>query len=114
MAHAAPAAPASRTSRTPDVLDARTHAIAKWALPVVGGLVYGFWAAAINRDSARVPLSRAIPFAPAEQASVLGKELVTFGSDAYVHTAAESQAMMAGGFASTGGGSSRPDRKSVV
>ncbi|MEU9284484.1 hypothetical protein AB0D57_07055 [Streptomyces sp. NPDC048275] len=41
----------SGTSGTPDIFDARTHAIAKWAVPVVGGLIYGYWAAAINRDA---------------------------------------------------------------
>ncbi|MFD8423137.1 hypothetical protein [Streptomyces sp. NPDC059466] len=58
MVHAAPASSASgtrhmpRTARTPrpsDVFDARTHAVALLAVPVLGGLVYGFWAAAINR-----------------------------------------------------------------
>jgi len=41
----------SGASRTPDIFDARVHAVAKVALPVVLGLVYGFWAAAINRDA---------------------------------------------------------------
>ncbi|MFD4568047.1 hypothetical protein ACFWOX_27295 [Streptomyces sp. NPDC058467] len=52
MAHAAPASPAPRTPGTneTDVFDARTHAIARWAVPVVGGLIYGYWAAAINRS----------------------------------------------------------------
>jgi MFS family permease len=66
MAHAAPASSASgspRTSRTarttgtsgsPDVFGARAHAVANWAVPVVGGLVYGYWAAAINRDAGRI------------------------------------------------------------
>jgi len=28
--------------------------MAKWAVPVVGGLVYGYWAAAINRDAGAI------------------------------------------------------------
>ncbi|AVH57571.1 hypothetical protein C4B68_19395 [Streptomyces dengpaensis] len=44
-----PAVP-SRPS-TPDVFDARTHAVARWAGPILVGLVYGYWAAAINRDA---------------------------------------------------------------
>ncbi|MFF4347291.1 hypothetical protein [Streptomyces sp. NPDC001530] len=59
MAHAAPASPVPRTPgipaiptpSTPDVFDERTHRIARWATPVVGGLIYGYWAAAINRDA---------------------------------------------------------------
>ncbi|MGX5188487.1 hypothetical protein ACWKT5_38765 [Streptomyces avermitilis] len=64
MAHAAPASgtprtPLSGTPRTaisgapgtPDIFDERVHATARWAVPVVLGLVYGFWAAAINRDT---------------------------------------------------------------
>jgi len=34
----------------PDIFSARTHLATKWALPVVLGLVYGFWAAANRRD----------------------------------------------------------------
>ncbi|MET9813498.1 MULTISPECIES: hypothetical protein [unclassified Streptomyces] len=52
MAHAAPASRgATRQRRRPDVFSARTHAAAKVALPVVLGLVYGYWAAANRRDS---------------------------------------------------------------
>jgi hypothetical protein len=55
MAHAAPASgrprtSAPRTSGAPDIFGAQVHTVAKWALPVVGGLVYGFWAAANNRS----------------------------------------------------------------
>ncbi|MCX4576349.1 hypothetical protein OHB41_24865 [Streptomyces sp. NBC_01571] len=56
MAHTAHASSASgtrQTARTPrpsDIFDARTHAVAQWAVPVLGGLVYGFWAAAVNRS----------------------------------------------------------------
>ncbi|MEU6088521.1 hypothetical protein ABZ865_17155 [Streptomyces sp. NPDC047085] len=64
MAHAAPA-PGSRPRpgltpgsggaapavyRPPDVFDARTHRIARMAVPVVLGLVYGYWAAANRRS----------------------------------------------------------------
>ncbi|MFD5631308.1 hypothetical protein [Streptomyces sp. NPDC127072] len=59
MAQAAPASPVSRTPRTTgpdsglmaDLVGERAAAVLKWAGPVVGGLVYGFWAAAINRDT---------------------------------------------------------------
>ncbi|WEO96338.1 hypothetical protein A6P39_021170 [Streptomyces sp. FXJ1.172] len=36
-------------ARPPDVFDARTHRVAHIAVPVVLGLVYGYWAAANNR-----------------------------------------------------------------
>ncbi|MGA5360798.1 hypothetical protein [Streptomyces purpurascens] len=52
MAHAAPA---SREivlrRRTPDVFSQRAHAMAKVAVPVAVGLVYGYWAAALRRDA---------------------------------------------------------------
>ncbi|GGX17646.1 hypothetical protein [Streptomyces lomondensis] len=52
MAHAAPASrEVTGRRRRPDVFSARTHAAAKVALPVVLGLVYGYWAAANRRDS---------------------------------------------------------------
>ncbi|OUC97036.1 hypothetical protein [Streptomyces swartbergensis] len=52
MAHAAPASRTATTRRrTPDVFSPRTHAMAKIAVPVVLGLVYGYWAAAIRRDA---------------------------------------------------------------
>ncbi|TXJ81835.1 hypothetical protein E2C11_08715 [Streptomyces lavendulae] len=35
--------------RTPDVLDARTHRMARIAVPVALALVYGYWVAADNR-----------------------------------------------------------------
>ncbi|MFF8992337.1 hypothetical protein ACF09H_20820 [Streptomyces sp. NPDC014983] len=65
MAHAAPApggiprrapAPEVRAGtsperrRTPDVFSARTHRVARIAVPVVLALVYGYWVAADNRD----------------------------------------------------------------
>ena len=47
-----PGAPVTRTDpATPDVFGARAHTIARRTLPVVLGLVYGYWAAAINRDA---------------------------------------------------------------
>ncbi|MBD9701722.1 hypothetical protein [Streptomyces caniscabiei] len=36
---------------TPDVFSERTHRLTKLILPVVLGLVYGYWAAAMNRDA---------------------------------------------------------------
>jgi hypothetical protein len=35
---------------TPDVFSERTHALANRIVPVALGLVYGYWAAAMNRD----------------------------------------------------------------
>ncbi|MEU4985211.1 hypothetical protein [Streptomyces sp. NPDC021969] len=35
--------------RTPDVFGARTHLLAKWAMPLAIGLVYGYWAASVRR-----------------------------------------------------------------
>ncbi|GAA3819857.1 hypothetical protein [Streptomyces chiangmaiensis] len=62
MAHAAPVpgashAPATRprgtvaTRRPPEILEPRMHAVARIAGPIVIGLVYGYWAAAIRRDA---------------------------------------------------------------
>lgn len=61
MAHAAPA-PGGRTARTrtsgtsglPDVFSARTHRIAHIAVPIVLGLVYGYWAAANRRSGGEI------------------------------------------------------------
>ncbi|MFF7543959.1 hypothetical protein ACFZCU_10010 [Streptomyces canus] len=47
MAHAAPA---GKFARTPDVFDAKVHMAARYGIPVVLGLVYGYWAAANRRD----------------------------------------------------------------
>ncbi|MET8079679.1 hypothetical protein [Streptomyces sp. NPDC005303] len=47
MAHAAPA---SGFARTPDVFSAKVHMAARYGIPVVLGLVYGYWAAANRRD----------------------------------------------------------------
>ncbi|MFI6933733.1 hypothetical protein [Streptomyces sp. NPDC050287] len=61
MAHAAPTSRGMRAARrramarqvrpvrTPDVFDERVHRIARLAIPVVLGLVYGYWAAANRR-----------------------------------------------------------------
>ncbi|MET7291648.1 hypothetical protein ABZS79_05745 [Streptomyces griseoloalbus] len=55
MAHAAPRSrgPAERPGTT-DLLSARAHRAAKVAVPVLIGLVYGYWAAANRRDSGPV------------------------------------------------------------
>jgi MFS family permease len=54
MAHAAPVSRrnrgGTRDTRTPDFFSARTHRMASWAWPVVAGLVYGYWAAAMRRE----------------------------------------------------------------
>jgi uncharacterized membrane protein YsdA (DUF1294 family) len=59
MAHAAPA-PGGRAPGTgtrtglPDVFSARTHRVASVAVPVVLGLVYGYWAAANRRSGGEI------------------------------------------------------------
>ncbi|MEU4034284.1 hypothetical protein [Streptomyces collinus] len=42
--------PAVTTGPPPNVLDARTHRIGRLVVPVVLGLVYGYWAAANRRS----------------------------------------------------------------
>jgi hypothetical protein len=42
------------TTATPDLFSERAHATARWAVPVVLGLVYGYWAAANRRDGGPV------------------------------------------------------------
>jgi hypothetical protein len=58
MAHAAsaPGRPrrTGRTSETPDLFSERTHRIARWALPVTAGLIYGYWVAANNRAGGEI------------------------------------------------------------
>ncbi|MGI5376837.1 hypothetical protein ACQEV2_21830 [Streptomyces sp. CA-251387] len=61
MAHAAPASGrgTSRTAATgpsglPDVFSVRTHRIASVAVPIVLGLVYGYWAAANRRSGGEI------------------------------------------------------------
>ncbi|MFF6781105.1 hypothetical protein [Streptomyces sp. NPDC012510] len=47
-----PTAPGERPAPTPpDVFGERAHTLTKRVLPVVLGLVYGYWAAAMNRDA---------------------------------------------------------------
>ncbi|MGW8062229.1 hypothetical protein ACVV2G_08105 [Streptomyces ziwulingensis] len=68
MAHAVPArgsagrtpaeaptgpGPRGRTT-TPDVFGERAHRIAKWAVPGAIGLVYGYWAASVDRHGGPV------------------------------------------------------------
>ena len=52
MAHAAPASggAAGRRTSTPDIFSERTHKVARYAVPVLLGLLYGYWAAANRRD----------------------------------------------------------------
>ncbi|WP_458244823.1 hypothetical protein [Streptomyces sp. MAI_2237] len=65
MAHAAPtrgggmmgkvrANRADRPTRTPDLFDERVHTVGRYAIPVVLGLVYGFWAASNRRHGGEV------------------------------------------------------------
>ncbi|MGA5277018.1 hypothetical protein ACPCKL_25225 [Streptomyces cellulosae] len=50
MAHAAPRNRGMiEQGRTTDVFDARTHRMGRFVLPVLAGLVYGYWAAANRR-----------------------------------------------------------------
>ncbi|MET8943323.1 hypothetical protein ABZX30_06980 [Streptomyces sp. NPDC004542] len=50
MAHAAPTSrEVARYGGPPDVFGARTHATARWAVPLALALVYGYWAAANTR-----------------------------------------------------------------
>jgi hypothetical protein len=46
--------PVRTRTQPPDVFGARTHQVAKWAGPVVLGLVYGYWAAANQRSGGPV------------------------------------------------------------
>ncbi|MDQ0405098.1 hypothetical protein OIE75_19190 [Streptomyces sp. NBC_01723] len=48
MAHAAP------THTPPDVFGARTHLLAKWAMPLGIALVYGYWVASVRRHGGPV------------------------------------------------------------
>ncbi|MFE5816075.1 hypothetical protein [Streptomyces sp. NPDC056479] len=61
MAHAAPAPGGrasgrvmARPSHLPDVFSARTHQIVSVALPLVLGLIYGYWAAANRRSGGEI------------------------------------------------------------
>ncbi|GAA2278387.1 hypothetical protein GCM10010145_63410 [Streptomyces ruber] len=56
MAHATHATGTRRglpagTPSTPDVFGERVHTVMRWAWPVVLGLVYGYWVAALDRDA---------------------------------------------------------------
>jgi hypothetical protein len=44
----------ARPIRTPDVFSERTHRVARFGIPVVLGLVYGYWAAANRRDGGAI------------------------------------------------------------
>ncbi|MET7450565.1 hypothetical protein ABZT03_01470 [Streptomyces sp. NPDC005574] len=58
MAHAAPRSRGAtrqiRPIRTPDIFDERVHRAAEVGVPVVLGLVYGYWAAANRRGGGPV------------------------------------------------------------
>jgi hypothetical protein len=61
MAHAAPT-PGGMTGRTgttggtrlPDIFSPRAHTMARYGIPVVLGLVYGYWAAANRRGGGEI------------------------------------------------------------
>lgn len=40
----------TRPTRTPDIFSERFHKVARYAIPVALGLLYGYWAAANRRD----------------------------------------------------------------
>jgi hypothetical protein len=95
MAHAAPASgglprrgPAPEVEagtspgrgRTPDIFDARTHRIARVAVPVLLGLVYGYWVAANNRFGGPVTgWNLVLGFASAVVFAVLSMTLLALG-----------------------------------
>lgn len=64
MAHVAPtsggmmgrvrANRAARPTRTPDLFDDRVHTVGRYGIPVVLGLVYGYWAAANRRGGGEI------------------------------------------------------------
>jgi len=45
---------AARPTRTPDLFDDRVHLAARYGIPVVLGLVYGYWAAANRRGGGEI------------------------------------------------------------
>jgi hypothetical protein len=53
MAHAAPAS-GGMTRGSPDVFSAQVHKAARYGVPVVLGLVYGYWAAANRRGGGEI------------------------------------------------------------
>jgi len=56
MAHAAPASGARSglAGRSPDVFSPQVHTAARYGIPVVLGLVYGYWAAANRRGGGEI------------------------------------------------------------
>ncbi|MDI9832263.1 hypothetical protein [Streptomyces sp. KAU_LT] len=56
MAHAAPASRRRTANRRPatDILSPRAHQVAHVALPVVLGLIYGYWVAADRRSGGEI------------------------------------------------------------
>ncbi|WP_329336886.1 hypothetical protein OG866_21190 [Streptomyces sp. NBC_00663] len=56
MAHAAPASggPARMAGGSPDVFSPQVHLAARYGIPVVLGLVYGYWAAANRRGGGEI------------------------------------------------------------
>ncbi|MET9447374.1 hypothetical protein [Streptomyces cinerochromogenes] len=66
--------------RTPDVFDARTHRMARLAVPVVLGLVYGYWVAANNRSGGGITgWNLVLGFASAVVFAVLCAALLMLG-----------------------------------
>jgi hypothetical protein len=45
---------AARPTRTPDLFDERIHTAGRYGIPVVLGLVYGYWAAANRRGGGEI------------------------------------------------------------
>ncbi|MET9911812.1 hypothetical protein ACWCQ1_07775 [Streptomyces sp. NPDC002144] len=45
---------AARPTRTPDLFDERVHTAGRYGIPVVLGLLYGFWAAANRRGGGEI------------------------------------------------------------
>ncbi|MFF4505497.1 hypothetical protein [Streptomyces sp. NPDC001401] len=45
---------AARPTRTPDLFDERVHTVGRYGIPVVLGLVYGFWCAANRRGGGEI------------------------------------------------------------
>ena len=44
----------ARPTRTPDLFDDRVHLVGRYGIPVVLGLVYGYWAAANRRGGGEI------------------------------------------------------------
>ncbi|MEU6812857.1 hypothetical protein ABZ920_28530 [Streptomyces sp. NPDC046831] len=56
MAQPALARGGTTRTRTPDIFSERTHKFARWAIPAVVGVVYGYWAAANQRHGGPITL----------------------------------------------------------